>query len=358
MNNQNIGYICFKLFILFAFLLVSCQKEEYQVQKRYSVSKLVDSTSLKPFDSAGEVIFKNYLWLLGGWSPDRTNAVFNSKNGVDWNFIGNASWSPRNLAGAVVFKEQIYIIGGYGISGVLNDVWSSVDGRNWTLKIGNAPFGKRGAFGLVEFKEKLFLIGGIGEGGIHYNDVWVSDNGVDWSCIVANSEWDERGMFGCVVMKEKLFVIGGGVYDEGYVWNVKRNFNDVWESTDGKKWHLVNGNCPFTPRRFVSSTVFNNKIVLFGGYSLPKDWFNSQYYGISIPTLDQSGIDFFSWERSRFGNLSDIWLSDDGKVWHEVFNENPIIPIRHESSIFATSDKVYILGGFGLKLYNDVWILN
>lgn len=353
MNNFCSRY--FTLFILLFFL--SCNKDEYFPLENYFVTKLADSTNLRPFDSAGELIFNDSLWLFGGWTPNRASSVYNSNNGVDWYFINDAPWPKRNLTEVVSFKGKIFIIGGYGNAGLLNDVWSSVDGRNWTLEVQNAPFGKRCSFGLVEFKKQLILIGGIGEGGLHYNDIWVSDNGVDWRCLVSKSKWEERGAFGCVVFKNKIFLIGGGIYDENYVWNVKKNFNDVWESSDGVNWQLVNRSCPFPARRFLSSTVFKDKILIFGGYSLQKGIFNSPIDGILKSSLTQDSLIFYSWEKSRFGNLNDVWLSNDGKIWSELIIESPKIPIRHESSIFTTSDKVFIIGGFGETLFNDVWTI-
>lgn len=107
-------------------------------------------------------MFKASLWQFGGWTPRRSSEVYNSKNCIEWNFIGNALWFGRYVSGSVVFIGNIFIIGGYDNSGVLNDVWSGVDSRIWNSEVRSAPFGKRGAFGLVEFNKRLFLTGGIG----------------------------------------------------------------------------------------------------------------------------------------------------------------------------------------------------
>lgn len=58
--------------------------------------------SWKPRDSQGEVVFKDKLWILGGWFNSYEASprdVWNSANGKDWKLVKeHAPWIHSNLA--------------------------------------------------------------------------------------------------------------------------------------------------------------------------------------------------------------------------------------------------------------------
>ena len=54
------------------------------------------------------------------------------------------------------------------------------------------------------------------------------------------------------------------------------------------------------------------------------------------------------------GNRNDVWFSADGGNWVEAVGD-PIWPIRHAPVCFTYRDKLWLIGGFGDTLYNDVW---
>ena len=54
------------------------------------------------------------------------------------------------------------------------------------------------------------------------------------------------------------------------------------------------------------------------------------------------------------GNRNDVWFSPDGAHWTEAVGD-PIWPIRHAPVCLTYRDKLWVIGGFGDTLYNDVW---
>lgn len=70
-----------------------------------------DSTEWKARDSQAEVVFKNKLWIFGGWFnsydvPPR--AVWNSSDGKKWNIVtGSAPWIHIDLTMSIAFKGKI-----------------------------------------------------------------------------------------------------------------------------------------------------------------------------------------------------------------------------------------------------------
>lgn len=283
-----------------------------------------------PRDSMGEVVYNGQMWIFGGFAPDRKNDVWRSADGINWiQATAAAPWAARNVPGSLVYDNKMWIMGGAaaGAGPWINDVWWSTDGANWTLATANAPWAARSAFGTAVFDNKMWVIGGMGDddGTDHYNDVWSSSDGVNWTQVTAAAPWAQRAMLQTVVFDDKIWVIGGGVYDTNQPMNVGPNYADVWYSTDGANWILATSNMEAGDRRFHNSVVYDDEMWIVAGYT-------------SVPTP---------------GNKNDVWHSADGIHWTQL-PESPWA-YRHEVGLLVFGEKMYVLGGFGNVLYNDVW---
>jgi hypothetical protein len=85
-----------------------------------------------------------------------------------------------------VADDKIWLAGGMtgpSDEDMVNDVWCTSDGANWTQVTAGAPFEGRSDFTLTLFDNKLWVIGGIAIGGIDARvyagrrDVWYSPLG-------------------------------------------------------------------------------------------------------------------------------------------------------------------------------------
>lgn len=290
----------------------------------------------QPRDSQGEVVFKNKIWILGGWfnsyeAPPRD--VWNSANGKDWEKVtDNAPWLHSDLAMSVVFKNKIWMMGGW-YKGRLeghsasNQVWSSEDGKKWKSVTGAASWSPRVAAAVVVFKGKMWLLGGtenyyFGDQKSLKNDVWFTSNGKDWKLATANAGWQPRAYHQAAVLNGKIYVFGGGNYVPEYF-----ALNDVWCSEDGVQWTKVCDAAPWHERIWFSSVVYRNRIWVMGG-----------------------------WSGNPYKNWSDLWYTEDGKEWKQYFSF-PVWKERHEFSAFVFRDKIWVAGGMTPPLVNDVWSL-
>ncbi|MFZ4101665.1 MAG: hypothetical protein ACOYKR_06895, partial [Sphingobacterium thalpophilum] len=146
-------------------------------------------------DSQAELVYKNKLWIFGGWfnsheAPPRD--VWSSSDGKIWkNHTNSAPWIHSDLSMSITFKNKMFMMGGW-YNGRLkghsasNKVWTSKDGINWKLETNQAAWSPRIAATVVEFKGKLWLLGGIenyyfGDQTSLKNDVWYTLNGRDWN---------------------------------------------------------------------------------------------------------------------------------------------------------------------------------
>jgi len=180
----------------------------------------------------GAVVFKDKIWLIGGFDGKRYYSdVWNSTDGINWKRVAEkCEWSPRNPSVTVVFKDKIWMMGGGVIDGEKNEnpssykeIWTSEDGKTWTLVKTNSTRKWRG--NPVVFDDKLWLAG-ANRGGTFESAVWMTEDGASWR--EYSAPWSPRGAVAVWVFGDRLFLTGG---KSSYLENGETKFvysNDVW----------------------------------------------------------------------------------------------------------------------------------
>ena len=287
-------------------------------------------------DSQAEWVFKDRLWIGGGWfqsyaEPPRD--VWASADGKAWSLIEkSAPWLHSDLPMNLTFADQMWIMGGWhkgrlpGHS-ASNQVWSSADGVKWEQVTASAGWSPRLAAGLVEHRGRMWMLGGtenyyFGDDTSLKNDVWSSVDGKAWKQETAKAPWSPRAYHQVVVLNDKLYTLGGGNYAPSY--HAK---NDVWSSSDGVNWACETETAPWEPRLWFSAAVYRGRMWVLGGWSKAKD------------------------------NFGDVWHSADGKNWQRLETKT-CWKARHEHSVFVFQDKLWIAGGHARPLSNEVWSLS
>lgn len=293
------------------------------------------AASWRPRDSQGEFVFKNHLWILGGWdTPETPNFldVWKSGNGKDWvRTTEEAPWVQSDLPVSLVFKNKMWIMGGRKVPGTecSNKVWSSDDGAKWKLVTPNAGWSPRLGTGFVVFKNKMWVLGGTSDfyknnDTTLMNDVWSSTDGKEWKLELQNAPWSKRAHAQAVVFDNKIWIMGGGKRSPKAIPK-----NDVWCSEDGVHWKEVTASAEWNPRMWFSCVVYRKHLWVLGGWS----------------------------EETK--NLGDVWYSKDGKNWTEL-KSDIIWSKRHELSAFVFKNKIWVAGGAAepdYKLNSEVWSL-
>jgi len=288
-------------------------------------------------DSQAEWVFKDRLWIGGGWfqsfeEPPRD--VWSSGDGKTWSLIEKAApWLHSDLPMNITFHDRMWIMGGWhkgrlpGHS-ASNQVWSSADGVKWEQATAEAGWTPRIAAGLVEFRGRMWLLGGtenyyFGDDKSLKNDVWSSADGKEWKLETANAGWSPRAYHQVAVLNERIYVFGGGNYVPAY--HAK---NDVWSSADGVNWIRETEAAPWSPRLWFSAAVYRDRMWVLGG-----------------------------WSNNPSKNWGDVWHSKDGKAWERLETKTRWKE-RHEHSVFVFQDKLWIAGGHAQPLSNEVWSLS
>jgi hypothetical protein len=298
--------------------------------------KVTDAAGWRPRDSQGEVVFKDRLWILGGWfdsfsAPPRD--VWSSPDGRTWDRVAaEAPWKHSDLPMSLAFDGRMWLMGGW-YNGRLpghsagNEVWRSADGVSWEAATKGAAWSPRLAAAAVVFKGRMWILGGtedyyFGDDRSLKNDVWSSADGETWTLATDKAPWSPRAYHQAAVLNGRIYLFGGGNYVPNY-----RALNDVWSSDDGVRWTRETDAAPWHPRLWFSTAVYRDRIWVLGG-----------------------------WSNDPSTNWGDAWYSADGRDWKPLKTE-VTWKERHEHSAFVFRDKLWVAGGHARPLSSEVWSL-
>jgi hypothetical protein len=328
-------------------------------QTEYVWTLVTDDAEFPGRDGAGALVYKDKMWLIGGWDPqDKTtnpihsncnNQVWTSSDGVTWalvkpnthlddTFDPASDWEARHTAGYVVYQDKMWIVGGDPLLGhYQNDVWNSEDGASWQRvnKGADVPWGPRVLHYTAVFNDKIWVMGGqtltqfAPEVQRYYSDIWNSEDGIHWEQVVpSGATWSPRGMIGgSVILNDRMWLLGGGMYQKPSEGN-HIPLNEVWSTDDGVHWECHTEEAAFPPRVYHDTAAFDGKLWVLEGGSQTE-------------------------AHARVKNCNDVWYSADGAEWFEV-PDTPWKP-RHASSVFVFQDALWMIAGNHME--RDVWKL-
>lgn len=328
----SIKYLLFSTWIMIFPLGLTAQQQPYRWLQ------VTNAAAWQPRDSQGEVVYNGYMWLFGGWhssyeAPPRD--VWRSRDGKNWELVTDkAPWIHSDLPMTIAFQNKMWLMGGWfngRLSGrsASNKVWSSEDGKHWTLVTDAAGWSPRCAAAIVSFKDKIWILGGTtdyyeGDTTSLLNDVWFSADGKQWTLATEDAGWPPRAYHQAVVLNDRIYLMGGGNYDPTYF-----AYRDVWSSADGIHWERETPAAPWHERIWFSSVVYKDHMWVIGG-----------------------------WSNNPYKNWSDTWYSRDGKSWSKLEVEGRQWQGRHEHSAYVFRNKLWIAGGMVPPLVNEVWSLS
>lgn len=263
-----------------------------------------------------------------------------------------APFAARDGAGALVYKGRMWFIGGWNPRDKQsfpmicnNEVWSSTDGLDWRLEKPNtfvdekfnprSDWEGRHCAGYVVYRDKMWIVGGDVNQNHYQSDVWNSSDGKTWKLINDGRDvpWAPRHLQYTVVHDDMIWVMGGQTFP-GVVPGKEVFYRDIWTTTDGVTWKQVEPQEPFWPQRGMigGAAVKDGRIWILGGgtYDTPE-----------TP------------ERKFF---NDVWSSADGVTWKQHVEHAPWTPRQyHDVTVF--DDKLWVLEGYHAPEGNrsDVW---
>lgn len=126
---------------------------------------------------------KIYIFGGGNYVPkyEAHNDVWSSEDGVNWTKLTDtASWGPRLWFSSVVYRNRIWVLGGWSNNPSRNwsDVWYSQDGRAWRQLKSAIVWKERHEHSAFVFDDKIWIAGGHAQP--LSSEVWSLDVPDDW----------------------------------------------------------------------------------------------------------------------------------------------------------------------------------
>jgi hypothetical protein len=272
-------------------------------------------------------------------------------NAYEWvKVTKNAAFPPRDGAGALVFNNRMWLIGGWNPydkenfpMDTNNEVWSSEDGLDWTLEKSNtfsdntfdlaSDWEGRHAGGYAVYKGKMWIVGGDPILNHYQPDVWNSEDGKNWTWVNEGHPvpWNPRVLHYTVVFQDKIWIMGGQTIPQLIPGN-ETYYSDIWTTSDGINWeHFIPNQPSWTARGIIAgSVVYNDRIWIIGGGT--------------YPSIINRNRDYYN----------DVWSSADGINWMRHTGSAQWLP-RQYHSVAVFDGLMWVLQGFNEGNMNDVW---
>ncbi len=115
------------------------------------------------------LVYRDRLWVVGGgitnYHPFKAyNDVWNSPDGKSWTQVTDrAAWPPRIWNSVIVYKNRLWMMGGFRAEPTwnnFNDVWFSANGVDWNQLVSEEVWSPRHEFSAYVFDGKLWVVGG------------------------------------------------------------------------------------------------------------------------------------------------------------------------------------------------------
>ena len=225
--------------------------------------------------------------------------------------------------------------------------WYSIDAKVWTKSSLPNAILNLAFLDYVEFGRAVYGIGHF-EGNIERftlrNEVYKTTDFKKWDTISTASNFPKRFFYHPFVFNNKLWMIGGEDRTTQYA--------DVWNSADGITWRKQKDSLPFGRRSGSQVVLFNGKLFLLNNdVWSSSDGLNWQQETSEIVT----GETIFGYKALVYDNRiwligcnrdgkfqSQVFVSEDGKSWQP--QEAPWSP-RGAVAAAVFKNKIYMTGG-------------
>ncbi len=270
------------------------------------------------------------IYIIGGQDGNLLNDVYYSYDGADWTELGATEvFSPRFGHSSIGFQNKIWVIGGVieGTDNYTNDVWSRGNDPSWTYE-NNINFvndwnAQASAFhSSVVFDNKIWAIGGESHNTEYAEPnhrIWYSSDGISWTEATDSPLSFGSARHSSLVFDNKLWIIGGEE-DDGF--GSLQLINNVYSSTDGENW--TTHPAASIARHSHASVVYDNKMWVIGG-------------------------------NTGGANVNTVYWSTDGNNWYQINNAGFSGRSYHTAVVFddGNGEAIYVIGGTAGG--NEVW---
>ena len=218
--------------------------------------------------------------------------VWSSVDGSDWTRVTENGYPCRQGSDVVVFQDKMWCLGGGTANKQPVGAWYSEDGANWTRRIPIRPPRSWKATPRWCMPGRFFLLGGDDPGnGRMSDDVWSSADGAQWVKTRSNPPFGEVTVRHCFEFAGEMCLLGGNRMRYHGPEDFSGSYDtQLWCSVDGENWKMRGE--PNDP-----------KLVQL--HAQPTEYWPQAPYGLAMTV-------FQDWIWTFFGRGVDYWPS----VWN------------------------------------------
>ncbi len=175
-------------------------------------------TNIGDIGNNSSVIFRDRIYVFIGDGQTSTK-VWSTSDGVAWRLESSGAFPVRNYTQTIVFKNQLYVVGGWDRDNgtYSNDVWASHDGRSWRRNIPgpSSIFGAERIFSpriehtITEYNGKVWVIGGKDIENNYSSEMWHTTNMKYWTKCEVSNKIGPLKSHSNLLFKDKLWLFGG-----------------------------------------------------------------------------------------------------------------------------------------------------
>jgi hypothetical protein len=318
--------------------------------------------------------FNGRLWVIGGAGPNDIfyNDVWSSNDGVTWTST-IAPFSIRSSLGIASYANKLWVLGGRNANTLLSDVWSTTDGTSWTSVSTSTAYSARQGLAAAGFKNRLWIVGGdddISIGCCDRSDVWSTVDGTNWTYESTQSSFQPTATQHALQLNNQFWIISGAD---------PRFATQVWGSTDGDTWTQATAAAPMPTRYQYATASFGGRMWLVGGRTgfnvstsvsdvwssaNGTDWTQNTAAAGFSPRFAHQVVGFQGRLRLIGGynfagqqGAADVWSSSDGVTWTQDVITAPFGGrIYHE--VVEFNGALWLIGGGSTIGQTDVWSSN
>lgn len=172
---------------------------------------------------------KDAMVLLGGYSPEPSNDVWVTTDGVTWAFDGYAPWVARGWHSTTIFKGELYVIGGAPLT---NDIW-----------VGNLTVKDNSIYNVTH--HTAYDLTMVWKQKVKYMDADIPFSPRSGHCLLTQLRRNTYNTTDDLSMTDRMFLIGGfGSWpSDDPKYDGERSRNDVYFTEDGKNWTKMKPPC-------------------------------------------------------------------------------------------------------------------
>ena len=263
-----------------------------------------------------KIDFNGYQWVAGGYSPNYTQSLILSSDGINWvSPVNNVL--PSGVSDIVWGQKKWVAIGSPSVNDGENRIAYSSDGMNWTLSTYNSDNHVAG-IACVAYNGSYFLAGG-------FNYISKSSDGITWTDVSVTSS---LGYVLSITWNGRVWVaVGSNAYPVGY-------------STDGVSWTVATSATGLINSG--TTVVYNGTKFLAAGVGVYK-------LISSVDGINWVGVMLYSNNTYLPGGISDItW---NGTYWIVTCETNNVT----DKKIAYSSDLVnWYSSTSGNTLFNAI----